>query len=134
MNNTDDDEILFCYLCDCDLGPDSGNDITFCVVLNPRKRPDGDLICESCNDRLLEGKKKKEQIKIKTHKCVVCDEDKPDIGFKCKTCKNNMCQVCCCEYDIANPNKFRVEGDETGYALDIFVPCPVCRTINSFGV
>lgn len=73
---------------------------------------------------------------IEMHQCVVCEEQKAvySIGFKCKTCKNSMCQVCCCEYSTANKGKFKYEGDETGYAVDIYVPCPICRTINSFGV
>ena len=45
-----------------------------------------------------------------------------------------MCQVCCCEYSTANEGKFKYEGDETGCAVDIYVPCPICRTINSFCV
>ena len=68
--------------------------------------------------------------------CVVCEEPKAtySIGVKCKTCKNSMCQVCCCEYSLANEDKFKSVSDETGYAVDIFIPCPICRTINSFGV
>lgn len=68
--------------------------------------------------------------------CVVCEKQEEiySIGFKCKTCKNSMCRQCCCEYSIANPNKFAFEGDETGYAVDIFIPCPMCRTINAFCV
>lgn len=85
--------------------------------------------------RKKEAKRKKEAPKEKIQ-CVVCEEQKAtySIGFKCKTCKNSMCQVCCCEYHIANPNKFDFEGDETGYAVDIFIPCPMCRTINAFCV
>ena len=67
--------------------------------------------------------------------CVVCYVEKStcEIGVNCKTCKNPMCFVCCCEYFCANPN-FHAEGDETGSCVDVDIPCPMCRTINVFCV
>lgn len=53
-------------------------------------------------------------------------------AIKCKTCKKIMCFECCCNYSLAN--KFECESDETGYGVDVKIPCPVCKTINIFDI
>lgn len=67
--------------------------------------------------------------------CVVCYVEKStyEIGIDCKTCKNPMCFVCCCEYSLANQH-FDCESDETGTCAITKIPCPMCRTINIFCV
>ena len=114
-----------------------------CDIEKPRKNMHWNTngsytnICEECE--VVREFRRQEILNrppIEKHQCVVCEEQKAmySIGFKCKTCKNSMCQVCCCEYSTANEGKFKYEGDETGCAVDIYVPCPICRTINSFCV
>jgi hypothetical protein len=70
------------------------------------------------------------------NECVICLKSVKsyEVGIKCKTCKNIMCHQCCCEYSIANPKKFKYEGDETGTCVDIYMPCAICRTVNAFCV
>lgn len=65
--------------------------------------------------------------------CVVCYEvTKWYDGTRCKTCKNAMCHMCCCEYMNANEGKFPFQSDETGYCVEVLLPCPMCRTDNLF--
>lgn len=88
------------------------------------------------NSKIADEEEKARALKKLEKKCVVCDEEgkkRYGVGFNCKTCQNMMCHVCCSEYSLANEGKFRSGSDETGYADEVFLPCPICRTENSFG-
>lgn len=75
----------------------------------------------------------KEFEKHRIMECVVCYErTKWCDGTRCRTCKNSMCHKCCCEYSLANIGKFPCESDETGYSVEVLLPCPMCRTDNLF--
>ena len=65
--------------------------------------------------------------------CAVCYKEKLEsyqIGIKCKQCKKIMCFECCCNYTLVN--NFETNSDETGYACVTKIPCPICRTNNTF--
>ena len=82
-----------------------------------------------CEEKQVQLMKEFERYGMK--ECVVCYEntDWRNIGIRCRTCKNGMCEKCCCEYSLAN--KFECKGDETGYGGEEYMPCPICRTINT---
>lgn len=106
------------YCCECCWKQDKAHNTCDCPVClsNPKPEPNPNSVIEK-----------------KT--CVVCDVEKSycEIGINCKTCKNSMCFVCCCEYSSANPH-FECESDETGTGSNIKIPCAMCRTINVFCV
>jgi hypothetical protein len=126
--STKEEEEVWCHICSCDLSK-TENHIRF--VFSPKKRPDGDIICEECNNKKKEPRPPPKKIEYKN--CVICYEDKSlwNFGINCKTCKNSMCLLCCCEYSLANPH-FECKGDETGTCAIVKIPCPLCRTINEF--
>lgn len=80
--------------------------------------------------------------------CVVCFNPMPIMychgsncfrqdGVICKTCNNGMCDNCCEAYMNSNDFDSDYKRDNTGeyadgYDMDVFIPCPMCRDINTY--